>query len=533
VRRPRLPGSFWTIDDYAVEVAKDWSASETANLGFDQFRGNISPRSARALPWTVGPGSVVRGITDDGTVLWEGEISAPITIETDDWVGIEAQGFVYESSKLADRFPLKVVAPEAWVVGNSSPLNMPQVATDQPEVTYDKSSVFYPTAQMTRNNRVLLSGTAMSDGSVVFWARGSRISRFSAGLQSPSGSGIVEVFGAIGPDLLGSLRRLYVTAETVQQYVSLDIPKASGFDALVIRYSGAGTSTLQVREPRIWCETSASVIRAQDVFRGIGEHMGWDVSGVQDVGVAAFPTFDWGAAAIGALSEAAAPDDLVWQVRERYGDKSRLELREWGEREYVVSGATGARWRLNRMERYSRVTAQYLDEVGAVKTVTVDADPNPLGRGQIKELLVTLGGLVPIDVTTNTAETLANTVLSAVSSQRFRGDIDTTAVYLNGVFATYDSRAGDVVTVTDWSKIDGAFTDRIAKVTKGAEGAVLTLEPSVLAGSASRTSSSGTTPGTLLRVTVIPQAIPGGPGTTTPQTGVNPPYDPTVGDILF
>lgn len=522
-----LPGTVWTIDGYQVEVGADWSCNETANLGFDQFRAKITPRSAHALPWTVGIGSVVKGQTDDGYVIWEGTISAPLQIEADEWVRVAAQGYAYEAAKIADRFPILVTAPESWVVANIQPFDLAQVASAQPTLSYTASES--QGAVRLATNNLVLDFTSGQDISIVFWARGSRVSRVAARFvlgADTAGSGI---YGAIGPNIASTLRLLVpFSPSNINAAIDVDVPLSSGFDAVIFRYkfSVATTTTRNIRTPTVWCETHENSINAATVARGIGDHLGWDTAGVQDVGDALFPSFDWGGTASGALSEAVGPDDLVWTVRDRRGTKAKLEVFEWGDREWTVSGSTGARWSLERMERYNRVTAQFLDDLGQVRTVTLDADPDPLNGRGTKEALVTLGGLVPVDVTSNTAEVLTQKVLDALSPQRYRGTIETAFAYGDlGRLATYEVRAGDTVRISDFSKLDGALTDRIAAVAMGQGGISITLEPSVLAGDR-LSGRGGIAPGTLLPPTNLPSyKPPGAAGTTTPKTSTPFPDD--------
>lgn len=523
MRRDGLPGTSWTLDDYPIEVGSEWTATEAANLGFDQFRGAISPRSAHRLPWTAGVGSRIRGVTDDGVTIWEGSVSAPLQIETDDRVLVEGQGAAYESAKLSDRFPIKVKTAEAWTIANASPLNLTQVANEQPTVSYDKENQTGANASLFSNNTVDITLSTATDFSIAFWAKGARIARFSAFLRI--GSDVnrrVEVYAANGPDIAGTMRHVMSNPDSVGQSIDFDLPADSDYDALIIRGIHTASSTTGTQsfltDPVVWCETRSSDIRAREVARGIGDHLGWDTAGVQDIGDAVFPTFDWGGTAIGAMSEAVGPDDLVWQVRHHTGHGYLLEMREWGEREYVVSGATGARWNLQRMERYNRVTAQFLDEIGQARTVTVNADPDPLNGRAIKEATVTLGGLVPVDGSSNSAEVLAQKVLDALSVQRQRGDVVAARVYYNDTPIGYGVRAGDTLRIADGTRLEGAITDRIVSIAKGPGGIVFTFEPAVLAGGA-LAGASGSTPGTLLRPTnITPYLPPGSPGSTTPRT---------------
>lgn len=519
----RLPGTVWTIDDYQVELRQDWSAVERANLGYDQFRGMITPRSAHSLPWTVGIGSVVRGMTDSGTIIWEGAISAPLEVESDDWVPVAAQGYAYEAAKVADRFPILVTAVEAWTVGNSSPLNMTQTASAQPTVTYTFNNN-PPTASTFTNNIVQLDASLAEDVSLAFWARGANIRRFASYITAAGVN--LRIYCATGPDLAGTLRHIGVFSPTNQNigYADIDIP-SDGYDAIVVRYvnSVATNTTWNLTVPVIWSDTTANALRAPHVAKAIGTHLGWDTAGVEDVGTAVFPSFDWAEPAIGALSQAVGPDDLLWMVKENNGNGPRLILRDWGEKEWNVSGSTGARWDLQRMERYNRVTAQYLDASGQLRTATVDADPDPLNGRGTKEALVTLGGLIPIDSTINTPDTLAQAVLDALSPQRYRGEIAAGRLFSDyGREATYEVRAGDTVRISDFSKLDGALVDRIVAVTKTADGVVVALEPTVVSGGG-LSGRGGATPGTLLRPTNFPVYLPpGSPGGTTPKTTTFP-----------
>lgn len=524
MRRDTLPGSYWTLDDYPIDVSSDWTCTESVNLGFDQFRGVISPRSAHALPWTAGIGSVVRGLTDDGVIIWEGTVSAPLQIEQVEGVTVAAQGYAYEAAKISDRFPILVKAAEAWTIANAEPLNMTQVATTQPTVTYTKANQIGPNSALFSNNTVEVTVSTATDYSVAFWAKGARISRFSAFLRvNGTATVLPRIYAADGPDIAGTLRLLMVNSDSSAQSVDFDLPADSHYDALVFRVqvtTGSSTGTVPLlTDPVIWCETRSNSIGAYDVALGIGEHLGWDTCGVQDIGEAVFPAFDWGGTAIGAMTEAVGPDDLVWQVRENTGHGPKLQLREWGEREYVVSESTGARWSLDRTERYNRVTAQFLDEIGQVRTVTVDADPDPLNGRATKEATVTLGGLVPVSGSVNTPEVLAQKVLDALSPQRYRGEVAAARIYSNDGPVHYGVRAGDTLRISDFSKLEGALTDRIASVSKGPGGIVFTLEPSAISGGG-MAGRGGAAPGTLLRPTnITPYIPPGSPGSTTPITG--------------
>lgn len=527
MRPNTLPAVLWSLDDYEVELAADWQCTETANLGFDQFRGRITPRSAHSLPWTVGLGSVIKGRTEDGMVIWEGTVSAPLQVETDEWVMVAGQGYAYEANKIVDRFPLLVTTVEAWVIGNQSPFDFPQTASSQPTLSYTSSASFIVTSSI--NNQIEIDGTSMQDISVVFWANGCRISRYSfMARQIGNANQQIEVLAARGPSVYGTARTMKKQGEnsasgpTGNYFIEGLVPIEDAYDALILRktYGSAVTETFRFCFPRVWADTTANDITAKAALIGIGDHMGWDTSGVQDLGSAIFAEFDWAGNAMSAMSQAVAPDDLVWQVRESGSAGKRLEMREWGEKEWTVSGSTGARWDLDQLERYNRVTVSYLDKLGQVRTTTVDADPDPLNGRAVKELQVVLGGQLPVDETSPTPQSFGEAMLAALSPQRYRGEVSFALAYGdNGRPAEYEPRAGDTIRISDFSKLDGELTDRIAAISRGNDGMVVSLEPTSIAGG-TLSGRGGIMPGTLLAPTSFYYAPAGSPGTTTPKTTI-------------
>lgn len=521
-----LPAVFWTIDDYQVDVA-EWSCSNRVNLGFDQMRGTMSRDALLGLPWTSGQGSVVTGTARDGAVMWEGRLSAPPQIGADGTVGIAAQGHAYAATKSAARLPIKAVAPEAWVVGNSSPLDMPQTATAQPVASYSASG-------QQRNNKVTITVTSATDTSLVFWARGSRLTRFSCSQLGVPTAGVV-LYVADGPNVNETKRQFYSSTTGDNTARNLEVPYPG--DALIVQFlwSSPTTSSESIVDPIIYSGADPypqNIVYAHYIGRAIANVVGWDASTIGEEGAVSWPEFDWAGDVAGALSEAVAPEDYRWRVLEDRGKGPVLELGDWS-RTWEVSGAAGARWNLDALERYNRVVVSYLDALGKGKQEVAEADPDPLAAAGItNELLATVGGLQAVDESSPLAETMAAALLETALTQRYRGNINTAHAIDQdtGRDAPYEVRAGDLVKITDFSLTDGSITLRIDDVTFTPDGVQIGIAAPSYTTGAAPTTAGGATAGTLVYPNLDAYVPAGAPGSPVPDSVGIPPGE--IGEPL-
>lgn len=519
-----LPAVCFTLDGYPVEMDQDWSCSEQVNLGFDQFRGAISGPSLSRLPWTTGQGSILTAYTTGGVVAWQGRLSAPPQMLGRGLARIAAQGHGYGAVKRTRRFPVKAVRPEAWVIGNASPLNFPQVDTAQPSVSYivtlAGSNGIPSTETVVAPNTVRIDPTSATSISFAFWAPGAELSRVRAAWITATG-GTVSIWSCTGPDIYGSRRLVssWSGSPTVARPFSVDL---LGGDAVVVEFTSSGSGTVRdLVKPVVYMGRNVQSLRSHHVAEAIADTLGWDVSGIAADGTVELPNFDWGGDALSGLAQAAIPDDLRFRVLEDRGAGPLIDFGSWGTRTWEVSGASGASWDLEALELYNRVVVQYLSEDGTPKSVSLDADPDPL-PGQTNEFRAVFGGLVPINESTTAPDDMAAAVLAHVSTRRYRGSIVASRVFEQGTGreATHEVRAGDLVRIVDHYAVDGSTTHRISSVSRGPAGIAMGVSVADPA-QGEVSAGGGITSGTL--IAPILSAPPGSPGSVVPpSSGTDP-----------
>lgn len=516
----RLPTRYVTVDGYPLDVTGIETSSQ-ANLGYDQFRGTTSHRQLSKLPWTSALGSIVTVYDEGGGVTWQGRLSAPLKIEADDSVRLAAQGHAYQGAKSGRRLPVKVTSVKGWTVGNTAPLNFPQTASAQPTMDYGRSSGHLV------ENETILTFTSGLDVSMAYFASGAQLRRLSWSSFAASGSPTVKFYGATGPDIANEDNRTLIAeyaSVTGITRTSIELPP-NGYDALVIRleYASPQSGDLEIVDPIIWgYPTPTFTLRSHDIARAVADMMGWDASGVGDVGDIFWPSFDWAADVASGLSEATVPEDLRWLLLDDRGHGPVLDFGPW-ERVWEVSGSTGAVWTLDPLERYTKVVVQYLDDFGKAHAVTAEVDDPDLFR-VTNELSTVAGGLQSVDTPGTLPEEMAANILGFATSERWRGTISAGRAVESGVGLSdiYRVRGGDLVRIIDFSPTDGAVTLRIASASQTDNGISMGIEaPSFTAGTLDVT-TTGATRGTFVQIDPDAYAPSGGVGSTVPVSSGGP-----------
>ena len=509
-----IPPRYVTIDGYPVAVA-GLETSCVANLGYDQLRGVTSHAALGRLPWTSTLGSVVTVHDASDEVTWQGRLSAPPKVEADQTIRLAAQGHAYQGAKSVRRLPIKVSSVLGWTVGNTSPLDMPQTASAQPAIAYVVGS-----GHLVQNTWDLTFSSA-TDASVAYYAPGAEIRRLTWSDIAWTGSPTVSVYGARGPGINAS-KVLLQTYTSDPGAVDLPIP-ANDFDTIIVRiqYSGATTGDMSMTDPIVWGAGQtevAGVLKSHDVIRGIAGMMDWDASGVEDVGDIEFSSFDGAGDVAGGMNEACVPDDFRWLLLEDRGAGPVVDFGDWS-RTWEVSGASGATWTLDPLEKYTKVVVQYLDDLGKARAITAEVDDPELFR-VTNELQTVAGGLQSVDNPGTLPEQMAENILDLATSERWRGTISAAQVREAGTGLTdlYRVRAGDLVRITDFSPTDGAVTLRIAEVSQTDAGITMGIEAPVYAAGSLSTSTAGTSPGTFVQI-ADSYAPAGAPGSTVPTGG--------------
>jgi hypothetical protein len=470
-----LPPVSWSIDGLSTPL-QGWSAGTTAFGGFSQMRGVIEESSARRYPSSVTQGSVVRGTTADGSVMYQGRLSAPPAIRGG-LASFAAQGESVRAAKKTGRLLYQSQDGSQWFDRAGAPLFNLQGAVGS--MSIEPGRILWEENQ----GSAATPGDAKAAG---FWAQGSPggITRlaFIHKAHFPSARQY-DIFRTdnwpadTGYTLLTSFAE--ASTDTARDTGVIAAPQSG---ILIQRHYTGGASVYGEGRAHVF-NIRVNGIATGDVFYGsqvvtdAGGRLGYDTSGVTSSALNILP-LDWTSGSWAELlSYIATLEDRYWRVVE----DSRLEYDEWGTKEWTVYQADGASVDLTPLELWNQVTVRYTHINGTQSQVTrTCADlglPDPLAAtGQINIWEESLADVQP---NADLATAVANNLLPRVSSQRYAGRIDCVKAYdMTMRDAPYEIRAGDTVRVADWD-MNQSVTLRIFEVEYTAEGVSLGIEAGV------------------------------------------------------
>lgn len=463
-----LPPISWTIDGLSTPLA-GWSSTTTAFGGFGQMRGTIKEADARRIPSTVMQGSLVKGFTDGGSVVFEGRLSAPPAIRGG-LATFAAQGESVRAVKRTNRLLYQSRDVSLW----TDRANPPYSDTgSSPDLRVDVS----PGALTWEFE----SGQAASAGEyhgVRFWAPGTQISRYAFRMLSTftAANHVIRTHRFTGPNGSPTL----VLDHPLALDTTVDAGTGAGEDGLNFEFiltSGSGTWTsnfIRLIDVRVnGNDLLTDSFTGSQVVADVGQRCGYDTSAVLTTSLNVLP-LDWTSGSWAELlSYIATLEDRYWGVYE----DGKLKYPAWGDREWTVYQADGATVDLTPLELYNQVTVKYVDVGGAPREVTVTASPDPLAATGIVN--VWEESLADVQADSTLATQVAGNLLQRVSVQRYAGRIDCIkAIDSTGRDAPFEIRAGDTVRVADWD-MNTAVTLRVFEVEYTPNGVSLGIEAGV------------------------------------------------------
>lgn len=467
-----LPNVSWTLDGLETPLTS-WNATTVAFGGFGQMRGTIRESDARRIPSTVKQGSIVKGFTAGGVVIFEGRLSAPPAIRGG-LASFAAQGESVRAVKRNHRLLYQSRDVQAWTDKTSAP-HLYVSHPNKINLTVQPGGVLFG---------IQLGETTLvgENTGITFWAPGAQgvagLWRYAFSWVSSFAdvNWFIEGYNMAGPSGAGTLHgstAISATSGTADFTLS-------GLDQvilLLVRRTGNWTATagdyVLLRDLRINSIAGGDYYAGSEVVTDVGRRLGYDTSAVIGTGLNVLP-LDWTQGSwADLLSYIATLEDRYWGV---YEDR-KLVYPAWGDKEWTCYQADGATVDLTPLEIYNQVTVKYVDVGGSPREVTATASPDPLAGTDIVNVWEeTLADVQP-DPDLPTA--VANNLLPRVSTLREQGRIDAVKLYDHtGREATYEARAGDTVRVAD-RDMNTASVHRIFEVEYTPNGVALGIESGV------------------------------------------------------
>jgi uncharacterized membrane protein YgcG len=457
-----LPASHWTIDGTPVFLGPDWSAQSLAMRGFDQMRGTMTELSWRKLT-ASGQGSVVRGYSDGGDVIWEGRLSSAPQIVAGE-AKFAAQGYYVEAERKDDRLFLQSRDMGLW-----APLDGEPFVNSSGVPVYDVNKRI----DVQVGNRLQYSLTkdeeatnGDKDGAGA-WVEGVLLSQveFTMNYSAPDETTDtqIRVQRSTGPVSAEQNVDAFVTSganRNATKTVSIGSPE----DMVHICFEIAATHTPTTRKKYavtkviLWGDiTTAATYNAYQVVNHIASTLGWDTSNIVTSTFNVLP-FDWAdgdwAAAASYIAEL---EDKQWGVYESdSGGDPMVTYDSWGgssdtspSNDWTVYLSNGADVDLLPLEVFNKATVWYTDPRGRLRQSTVTASPDPLsGTGIVNTYEFSLGDKQG-DATL--AASVGNKLLSRFGRQRYSGKATVIRAFdWTGRDNPYGIRPGDTVTIADW-----------------------------------------------------------------------------------
>lgn len=395
----------------------------------------------------VGPTqrSILSVFQGNGRILWEGRLSL-LPAARRGVVQLEASGYRVGATKAHGRLLLQTRDLSIW----SDPVTSPYGGTGS-DVSFSTDGGVVKAVNPTAASQTLRMRA---------WFPGSFPTRVAASTS-------VTVLTGVGPS--GAL---------TSQGTGTDVSFATNItdDMVEVRATVDAQSTLTISDLRVnGSETQGDSFSTSDAIRVIGTALGWDVSGVPDLGMNVLP-FDWLRGgwheALDYLTEL---KDVAWRVLDDRGQGAFLEVADWS-REWTTFWESGADDSgLLPLEVFDRVIVWWTDLAGAHHSVKADAAADLL-TGSANAHEITLSDRQPDETL---AKGVASTALAYLSTPRYRGSVTVAeATRSDGAAGgILDILPGDSLVIADWERStsqalrirDVSFGDGVGPVTLGIE----------------------------------------------------------------
>lgn len=418
----------WTIDDLPYTL-RDYTANVRADLGPDQFRGEVIAAEAERFASTIDQGSLVRGyIEGDPEPKWEGTLSSPPT-PARDGVRLAAQGPGHRAVKRTNSLLFCTADMGIWSDDQGS---SPFMANDElisalPDGAETWRTGWRNTAYVIGDSRYIfadLDGDLAGRVKFSLRRQGSNanfqliIGTFDAPLETTdtiTGEATVLMNGALALSTLVGLRDgVAIGFEAVGNLTPSSRRIVEVYD---IQVMGIGPG-----DP-VFATKYNDGVPFWRVFEDTCERLGWTnaVPNAAPFLDSAMPLWWREAPWADMFTYLARLLGMRWDVLPRIGSgKPRLSVAPWPAA-IDVSRASGAADELDNLELFNRVVVKYRTPGGRERKVVFDLVPDPLKGREINTYVHVLRDPQRTGLLATTA---AFNIAAQIAARQSRGTID-------------------------------------------------------------------------------------------------------------
>lgn len=263
----------FTLDNRPVDLA-DWQASTVANGGFDNFTASASESSFRRFPSAFDQGAPLRAFLDDGTIIWEGELSASPFLRRGT-VALTAEGPFNWAEQETGTLLFQSRDASQGIDEASPPFS--QDTTGPVQVSVEPGAWHY------RVNAGTTSSIGVEHG-IALWLQGVKIRRFrcTVYVSGASSNFNFRVYKATGPQ--GTRTEVGSFSATSGTLVDISISSPEDMIVVVMRGVASANQTadadVYLRDWRVNDLTTADDFSCSAVASVVGSRLGWDTTGI-------------------------------------------------------------------------------------------------------------------------------------------------------------------------------------------------------------------------------------------------------------
>ena len=437
----------WTIDGSPVRM-DEWSCDSIANGGYNQFRATAASSRLQASQ-----GSIVTGYRTDGSVLWQGAISA----EPKTHRGIAAllaEGLKVRAEKLSGPLLYRDDDISRLVSADSDPHN------------YNSNPDFTWSVNPGRAICLIAKDSTYAVGnqaSIVGWYEGCEVSQLTYTWNNPSATianHIIRIQSATGPS--GGLTNEGFTSLSSPGPATVTKSITDGQDLIRIGLETLNAITVgenkrvTITGYQAYGRTTAATFTAAEVAADVGQLAGFDTAGVTASGDDILPLYWTDGTYADLLTYVADLMDWRWLVTADAGlgvsgvaSGPALSFGPW-DRTWTAALQRGvAELDLEPLAVYNQARVNFSSVSGVKRSASVTASPDPLalaGWNNVYDY-----DLADPQASNTLALALADRLIDYYSQPRVRGRLtlhecrDSSGYIHSG----YDVGAGELIDITD------------------------------------------------------------------------------------
>ena len=365
-----LPSTAWTVDGIPVSMHEaSWSTAWDG--GYDQMRGRLTEADMDRAGLVQG--TLVRGYTTDGAIVFEGRISTPPEI-SDGMAAIGAQGIRVKAEHKVERLFIQSRSMDIWAATNAEPHldgTGGSVYGDNSKIAVDQQGGIV--WRLDRNVDVIND----RENGLICYLEGVEIKRVAYhghwDANDDENDLSIRLYRADGP-VGASVLINDVPCTAGNRNEAKDQTFAVTDDAaLLMLHTHADLTPADVLRYQAQRIRVNSEVCTDDEFTGseivdyIGTTIGWDTTRVEATTENALP-FDWDEGSwADALTYVAETDDRYWRVVA--GDK--LEYADWGTTTWTAYLSRGTNADLTPEEVFNEVWVWYDTPNGVRRRVRI------------------------------------------------------------------------------------------------------------------------------------------------------------------